>query len=865
MASFGGWVRSGMAVVAVLAFSAASGGSLLEFSLPVPAVSESAPSGKIVTASAPQRASGLPRSRSALAPTSGSRWPTEVEPNETAATATPITLVNGAAVIQANILPIGDVDYYSFTGTAGDRVYAAVVTQLSAGSNSDSQLTLFASDGTTPIEFDDDNGSFAALSSSIAGATLPATGTYYLKVNDFSATASIRYYRLYLQLRSGAPAAEAEPNDTPATANVLAAGGGWISGARNPAAASEQDWYSLPLNAGDTVFLSLDADPERDGVTWNARLGLGLFGDATNQILVVDDPGATEGVNPTIPSEAMVFTVKDAGNYFVFVDSATAATGGPTATYHLNVTVIPRPVAPGACTTYSSADVPKALGPGNALSTSTITVPGNPRIEHLTVGMTLNHALMGDLDVHLTGPGGNSVALFNDIGSAAVGGQTQMDVVWDDDAAIAPAYTVLKSMRLAPEAAYRLGWFQGSDAGGTWTLNLFDDGANASGGTLTDWNIEVCEPPPPQSCAAGSTPVVVYQSNFESGAAGFTHSGTGDQWALGLPATLATSTANPVAAITSCNSGTACWKTNLTGTYNISTSQDLLSPNINLAGLSPPVIVSWAQNYQMESANFDHYTVDFQQAGGATPTRLFDWTGATMSVAVGNPAVNIGESTGWAQMSARADALAGLNSELKFHLDTDNTVNFAGVAIDDITVTACAPAAPVLQNVVLRRVHGGAGTFDLPVSPVLLNPTTEPRAGPAHQLVFTYDKPLSSGVVGISEGVATVGAGSGIFGSTIVIALTGVSNAQYVKVSLSSISSADGGTGGIGEARVGFLEGDVNQNRVVALSDVGLVNAQLAQFVTAANFLKDVNASGSLSIADKGLTNAKLTTSLPAP
>jgi hypothetical protein len=64
---------------------------------------------------------------------------------------------------------------------------------------------------------------------------------------------------------------------------------------------------------------------------------------------------------------------------------------------------------------------------------------------------------------------------------------------------------------------------------------------------------------------------------------------------------------------------------------------------------------------------------------------------------------------------------------------------------------------------------------------------------------------------------------------------------------------------------VGYLAGDVNQNRVVAVSDLGLVNAQLAQPVTAANYLKDVNASGTLTVADKGITNANLAHSLPAP
>jgi hypothetical protein len=70
---------------------------------------------------------------------------------------------------------------------------------------------------------------------------------------------------------------------------------------------------------------------------------------------------------------------------------------------------------------------------------------------------------------------------------------------------------------------------------------------------------------------------------------------------------------------------------------------------------------------------------------------------------------------------------------------------------------------------------------------------------------------------------------------------------------------------GCASVRLGFLAGDVNQNRVVTLADLGLVNAQLAQFVTSANFLKDVNASGTLTLTDKGITNLNLTKALPPP
>jgi uncharacterized repeat protein (TIGR01451 family) len=640
----------------------------------------------------------------AYAPSSplGQGFGGEVEPNGTSATATP--LAGNNVVVHANLTPNGDVDFFSFNANAGDRVYAALMTSGSAGSSTDSQLTLLASDGTTTIEFDDDNGTFAALSSSIAGATIPTTGTYFLKVNDFTAgTTSERGYDLHLRVQSGAPTPEVEGNDTPATATPLPANG-WVSGARNPAAATEQDWYSLNLNAGDTVYLALDLDPERDGVSWNGRLGFALFGDAGNQILVVDDAGTGDVTpNPNIPSEAMFFTVKDAGTYFAFVDSASAAVGGPTATYHLSVTVHPHVDEGVNCTTYTSTDVPKAIGPGTGLVSSTITIPGNPRIADVDVAINLNHAVMQDVDAHLRSPAGNDIGLFTDIGAAATGGQQVMDVVFDDEAAIPPAFTVFKGTQLKPEnnstagtanasGAYRLAAFDGENAGGTWTLDLRDDTAGANGGTLNAWSLRVCEAPPPPACPAGFAAQTVYGTDFESGAAGFTHSGAQDEWELGLPATAATTTANPIAAFNTCNSGVNCWKTDLDNTYDASSSQDLLSPPIDLSGLSPPIVVTWAQRHQIETANFDHYFVDAQQVGGATPVRLYEWldpTPISASGGTGNPQVNIGGSYGWGVISRRADSLAGLNAELRFHLDSDTTVQFAGAAIDDVSVTGC--------------------------------------------------------------------------------------------------------------------------------------------------------------------------------
>ncbi len=699
----------------------------------------------------------------------GQGYGAEVEPNGTTATATPIA--SGNIVVRAPLFPNGDVDFYSFTANAGDRIYAATMTSFSAGNSTDSQLTLLASDGTTVIEFDDDNGSFAGLSSSIAGAVIPTTGTYFLKVNDFTAgTTSERSYELHFRIQSGAPTPEVEANDTPATANPLPANG-WVSGTRNPAAATEQDWYSLTLNAGDTVFLSLDVDPEDDLVTWNGRLGFALFGDAANQILVVDDAGTGDvAPNPNRPSEALFMTVKTAGTYFAFVDSASAATGGPTSTYHLSVSVHPAATEGVNCTTYTSTNVPQTIGPGTGLVSSTITVPGNPRIADLDVEILLNHAVMNQIDAHLRSPAGNDIGLFTDIGAAATGGQTQMDTVFDDEAGMVPAFTALKGLQVKPEnnstagtastsGAYRLNLVDGENAGGTWTLDLRDDVADANGGTLTSWSLRVCEAPPPPTCPPGFATQTVYSTDFESGAAGFTHSGTQDEWALGLPATVATTTANPVAGFSTCNSGVNCWKTDLTGTYNASSNQDLLSPNINLAGLSAPVVVTWAQRHQVETANFDHMFVDFQQVGGATPVRLYEWldpTPISASAGTGNPQVNIGGSAGWGVFSVRADTLAGLNSEVRFHLDSDTSVNFGGLAVDDVTVTACRALSADLSitktDGVTTAVPGASVTYTITAS------NAGPDAATGATVADTFPATLTCSTTCSGAGGGTCGA-----------------------------------------------------------------------------------------------------------
>jgi len=75
-----------------------------------------------------------------------------------------------------------DEDYVAFTATAGDVI---VATTLPTGTLDDTQLTLYDTDGTTLLIFNDD---ISYPSDAMSQFTFPitATGTYFLKVGSFS-------------------------------------------------------------------------------------------------------------------------------------------------------------------------------------------------------------------------------------------------------------------------------------------------------------------------------------------------------------------------------------------------------------------------------------------------------------------------------------------------------------------------------------------------------------------------------------------------------------------------------------------------------------------------------------------------------
>jgi len=173
------------------------------------------------------------------------------------------------------------------------------------------------------------------------------------------------------------------------------------------------------------------------------------------------------------------------------------------------------------------------------------------------------------------------------------------------------------------------------------------------------------------------------------------------------------------------------------------------------------------------------------------------------------------------------------------------------------------PCAPVPSSAVSRKVHGAAGTFDVPL-PLTGNVGVECRSGGAtndYQMIINFASSVTVESASVTSGTGSVSSFSGSGTSQITVNLTGVTNVQRITVTLHNVN--DGTHMGNVPVSMGVLVGDVNGNAVVNASDVSLTKAQVGQAVSNSNFREDVNANGTISATDVALVKSKVGTALP--
>ena len=302
----------------------------------------------------------------------------ETEPNNTPATADSLT-VTGVGAAAMGSLPLNDVDYYTFTAPAGSRLWASVDTAASSTSR-DSILTLYAADGTTVIETDDDDGignncdatTESTVASTIAGRVLTAGGTYYLAVQAFDPPfETISSYKLLVTTTTGS-GSESEPNDTTATADPLTTNITPVNTLNgNITTAQDVDIYSVVAPANSTLFISADGDPERNGS--GTDIVVDLIGTDGTTVLFSADSSDDVGA-PAPPAESFCFNITTAGTYFVRVRGFQSVKITTTGTYSIMASVL----GAGGPTPTPTVTLTGVVGGPSPTPTTTATVTATP-------------------------------------------------------------------------------------------------------------------------------------------------------------------------------------------------------------------------------------------------------------------------------------------------------------------------------------------------------------------------------------------------------------------------------------------------------------------------------------------------------
>lgn len=250
----------------------------------------------------------------------------ESESNDTVLTANELILdSSNRGYLIGSIGGAGDIDYFKFTAPAGARAWILVDTggdQNGGSTSRDSQLSLFESDGTTLIEFDDDDGTGTGcdvsietgLSSSIAGAELVAGGEYFIKINEFGLNSILDPYRLKLVVTTES-SAYLLPSPSASNAYNLIAPVEPTNVVSSSLTAGNEIWYKVQGRASDSLFVSLRGDA--------VDLDIALVdSDGTTVIQTYDS-------DSSIPkSEGFCFVLPTSGLYFLKVFDAGGVDGG---------------------------------------------------------------------------------------------------------------------------------------------------------------------------------------------------------------------------------------------------------------------------------------------------------------------------------------------------------------------------------------------------------------------------------------------------------------------------------------------------------------------------------------------------------
>lgn len=141
------------------------------------------------------------------------------------------------------------------------------------------------------------------------------------------------------------------------------------------------------------------------------------------------------------------------------------------------------------CTVNQAADLPLTIGDGEpATYTSTINVTEQGIIKDVNISLAGLHTFVGDLTFTLISPTGTELILIE----AACGDNENFNITFDDGATLPAPCPYDDGEAYLPANALSI--FNNEQSFGTWTLQV-TDGAEADGGLLESWHLDLCVEP----------------------------------------------------------------------------------------------------------------------------------------------------------------------------------------------------------------------------------------------------------------------------------------------------------------------------------------------------------------------------------
>lgn len=166
-------------------------------------------------------------------------------------------------------------------------------------------------------------------------------------------------------------------------------------------------------------------------------------------------------------------------------------------------------------------------------------------------------------------------------------------------------------------------------------------------------------------------PTTLLNANFESSNGGFTVATTGGSaWEYGAP-----TTPNPGGgSVTSGNSGTKCWGTNLNDVYAALTETKLRSPVIDLTGITTATL-SFAEAIDIKSG----HTLVVNVIAEATDTVL------QSAIHTSTPDLNTSAAP-WTAVTAATPITGGQKVRIEWHFTGDGDGFYLGAYIDNVVI-----------------------------------------------------------------------------------------------------------------------------------------------------------------------------------